>query len=219
MSLELLISPIVPTLSPTDTGFRALALMEENNLSQLPMVGEDHYMALVQENDVLDWKEPQSAISTASFVNYRPAIGAGAHPFEALRLIHDLNLSVLPVVDNEQKYLGTITIDTLLKYITENSGLNNTGGIIVLEVAPRNYTLYEIARICENEDVIITNTQVHTNEQGMLEVTLKLNRTVLDAVVSSFERHNYTVKEVYGTETNNEDIVGKYNLLMNYINM
>ena len=67
--------------------------------------------------------------------------------------------------------------------------------------------------------MVITNTQVHTNEQGMLEVTLKLNRTVLDAVVSSFERHNYTVKEVYGTETNNEDIVGKYNLLMNYINM
>jgi ferric-dicitrate binding protein FerR (iron transport regulator) len=53
----------------------------------------------------------------------------------------------------------------------------------------------------------------------MLEVTLKLNRTVLTAVVASFERHSYHVISVYGEETNREDITGKYNLLMNYINM
>ena len=133
--------------------------------------------------------------------------------------MHQMNLSILPVVDNEQKYLGAITKDSLLKYIAERSGLDTPGGIIVLEIAPRNYTLYEIARICENEDVMIVNTQVYTNENGLMEVTLKLNRTVLDAVVSSFERHKYIVKQVYGSENNNEDIESKYNLLMNYINM
>jgi acetoin utilization protein AcuB len=97
--------------------------------------------------------------------------------------------------------------------------LNNPGGIIVLEIAPRNYTLYEIARICENEDVIILNLQVHTNADSTLQVTLKLNRTALDAVVSSFERHNYHVTEVYGEEVRKEDIEEKYHLLMNYINM
>jgi acetoin utilization protein AcuB len=60
---------------------------------------------------------------------------------------------------------------------------------------------------------------VHTNEQGKLEITLKLNRTSLEPVVSSFERHDYHVKEVYGEIANNEDIEDKYNLLMNYINM
>ncbi len=126
---------------------------------------------------------------------------------------------MLPVTDEEHKYIGAVTRDDLLKYIAENSGIDNPGGILVLEIAPRNYTLYEIARICENEDVTILNLQVHTNEQGQLEITLKLNRTVLDAVVSSFERHNYHVKEVYGEDSNDEDIEGKYNLLMNYINM
>jgi hypothetical protein len=48
---------------------------------------------------------------------------------------------------------------------------------------------------------------------------MKLNRTVLDAVVASFERHNYHAVEVFGRETNKEDILSKYNLLMNYINM
>jgi CBS domain-containing protein len=204
---------------PTDSGNRALALMDENKLSQLPLVKDDNYIAIVKENDILDWTNPDAELSTAEFIHYKPAIHANAHPFEALRILNQTELSVLPVVNQEDKYAGCVTRDTLLKYLAENSGLDNPGGIIVLEVAPRNYTMYEIARICENEDVIVLNSQVHTNEQGMLEVTLKLNRTGLEAVVSSFERHKYVVREVYGEEANKEDITSKYNLLMNYINM
>jgi len=219
MSIEQLISPAVPTLVPDDTGNHALAIMEENSLPQLPLVSEDTYLALVLESDLLDWNQPGDPLEQAAFLNYKPAIMASAHPFEALRLAHQMNLSVLPVVDKEHKYIGAVTKDDLLKYITENSGIDAPGGIIVLEVAPRNYTLYEIARICENEDVTIMNAQVHANELGMLEVTLKLNRTTIDAVVASFERYNYHVKEVYGDEHSEDDITGKYNLLMNYINM
>jgi len=219
MSVAQLISSEVPVLLPSDTGYIALASMEENHFPQLPLVTDDQYTALIQESDLLDWKEPQEALSKSHFLNYKPVIQSFSHPFDALRLMHQMNLSILPVVDNEQKYLGAITKDSLLKYIAERSGLDTPGGIIVLEIAPRNYTLYEIARICENEDAMIVNTQVYTNENGLMEVTLKLNRTVLDAVVSSFERHKYIVKQVYGSENNNEDIESKYNLLMNYINM
>ena len=219
MNTEQLISPAVPTLLPEDSGSHALDQMEKSGFSELPVISEENYVALIQENDLLDWDTPDASLSTAGFLNYKPAIAASSHPFEALRILHQLNLDILPVIDHEQKYVGSVTKSTLLKYITENSGIDNPGGIIVLEIAPRNYTLYEIARICENEDVIILNMQVHTNELGMLEVTIKLNRTVLAAVVSSFERHNYHVKEVYGEDNKDDDISGKYNLLMNYINM
>jgi CBS domain-containing protein len=219
MNIERLISSTVPVLSPEDTGDRALALMDENKYIQLPVVSEDNYIALVQESDILDWEKPGDTLRSAGFLKYRPAILAASHPFEAIRLMNQMKLSVLPVVDGEHKYIGSVTKDTLMDYIAVNSGIDAPGGIIILEVAPRDYTLYEIARICENEDVVIMNTQVHPNEQGKLEVTLKLNRTALDAVVASLERHKYHVIEVYGEDVNNEDIESKYNLLMNYINM
>ncbi len=218
MNIDRLISP-VPTLLPEDSGSKALDIMEENNLTELPIVSEDNYIALVHESELLDWKNPGTPLNTSEFLHYKPAIFASSHPFEALRLAHQQNLSVLPVIDNTQKYIGCVTKEGLLKYITENSGIDTPGGIIVLEILPRNYSLYEIARICENEDVVIQNLGVHTNEHGMLEVTMKLNRSSLDAIVSSFERHNYHVKEVFGDNVSQDDIAGKYNLLMNYINM
>src|SRR5579885_3352336 len=138
MIIEQLISPIVPTLVATDTCSRALFLMEENNLTHLPLVTEEQYIALVEESDLLDWETPEAQLNTADFLDYKPAVFATAHPYDALRIAHQYNLSVVPVVDNTNRYLGAITRDDLLKYIAENSGLENPGAIIVLELEPRD---------------------------------------------------------------------------------
>lgn len=210
----------MPTLLPTDTGNRALNIMEEAHLTQLPLVKENQYIGLVQETDVLDWDTPERALDGADFLDYKPAVFAGGHPFEAMRIASQQNLSIVPVVDNENKYIGSITREDLLKYITENSGMDNPGGILVLQMEQRNYSLSEIARICESEEVLIMSTQVSNNvKTGLLEVTLKTNRTNLEAVVSSFERHEYDVKEVFGAQVGQEELMSRYNLLMNYINM
>jgi hypothetical protein len=220
MLIEQLISPIVPTLILTDTGDRALSLMDENNLEQLPLIAEEKYIALVRENDLMDWDKQESALQGADFLSYRPAVLGTGHPYEAIRLAHQHNLSIVPVIDNENTYIGAVTRSDLLRYITEKSGLDNPGGIIVLEVEPRNYSLYDIARICESEEVLLISTQIFSNKiTGKLEVTLKTNRTSLSAVVSALERRNYKVLEVFGDNTDNASMTDRYNLLMNYINM
>ncbi len=220
MVVEQLISPIVPTLIPTDTGDRALTLMDETNLNQLPLVANDKYMALVQENDLLDWENPDNSLQTADFLSYRPAVLSTGHPYEALRIAHQQNLHIVPVVDLENTYVGSITRDELLRYITEKSGLDNPGGIIVLEIDPRNYSLYEIARICESEEVLLISTQIFSNKlTGKLEVTLKTNRNSLGGVVDALERHNYKVKEVFGDRTDKDSLQDRFDNLMNYLNM
>ena len=220
MNIEQLLSPDVPVLKPTDTGEHALDIMDENYLTQLPLVSSDDvYVALVQDEDLLNWEAPESPLSKADFISFKPIINASSHPYEALKILHQMNLSVLPVVDNELKYLGSITKETLLNFFAENSGLEASGGVIVLELLPRNYSLYEIAKICENEEVIITNIQMRTSPNGLLEITLKLNRSILDAVAASFERHKYIVKEIYGIKTDKDDLTDNFNSLMNYLNM
>jgi CBS domain-containing protein len=220
MLIEQLISPIIPTLILTDTGDKALSLMDENNLEQLPLLADDKYVALVRENDLMDWDKQESALHGADFLSYRPAVLATGHPYEAIRLAHQQNLSIVPVIDTENTYIGAVTRSDLLRYITEKSGLDNPGGIIVLEIEPRNYSLYDIARVCESEEVLLISTQIFSNKiTGKLEVTLKTNRTSLSAIVSALERRNYKVLEVFGDNTDNASMTDRYNLLMNYINM
>ncbi len=218
-TIQELISP-VPTLLPSDTGNHALNLMDEAHLTQIPLVVDNKYLALVRETDMLDWPTPDNPLGIADFLNYRPAVLATGHPYDALRVAHSQNLAVVPVVDGGSQYLGAITRTDLLNYLTENTGLDNPGGILVLEVEPRDYSLWEIARICESEEVMILSSQVHSDPaSGKLDVTLKTNRTNLGGVVQSFERHNYVVKSVFGDTSDEGDLMNRYNNLMTYLNI
>ncbi|GAA4466724.1 hypothetical protein GCM10023093_21260 [Nemorincola caseinilytica] len=219
MSIERSVSLSTPTLSPADTIGKALQMMDEHKMAALPIVSDEEYIALVTEDHLLEAADDSVALDDPGMLQFRPAISSLSHPFDALRIMYEAKLSVLPVINTENKYMGSITKDTLIDHFATQTGISSPGGILVLEVSPRNYSMYEIARICENEDVAILGMQLHTGQEGMLEVTLKLNRTVLDAVVASFSRHNYHVTEVYGRESDKEDMLEKYNLLMNYINM
>ncbi|MEO6831892.1 MAG: CBS domain-containing protein, partial [Chitinophagaceae bacterium] len=129
MLTEQLISLAIPTLLPTDSGNRALLLMEESHLSQLPMVQNDEYLGLIQETALLDWDTPERALSSADFANYKPAVSGTGHPFDALKLANEQHLNIVPVLDSGLKYLGAITRDELLRYVSENAGIDTPGGI------------------------------------------------------------------------------------------
>ena len=219
--LEQLIAPSVPTLQRSDTGNDALQLMDDVHLSEIPLVEDGKYLALVREQDVLEWNMPFEPLREADELEaYRPAISLRSHPYEVLRVLHSQNLAVIPVVDSEDHYRGAITRADLLDYLVETSGIDNPGALLVLEMDPRNYSLSRIASICEQEEITVLSSQVYTNpDTQLLEVTLKTNRTSLGGLVQSFERHNYTVKEVHGDHSEADDLTDRYDNLMAYLNV
>jgi len=219
MIVRQLIDHSLSPLTPNDTGNHAIMLMEEHHLKQLPLVEDGKYLSLIKEEALLEWLSPDLPLLEGGFLQYQPALAADAHPFEALRLMNSQQLTTLPIVDHENNYLGVLTQQQLIQYCAEKSGINNLGGIIVVEVAPRDYNLAEITRICENEEVSILTMFVNTVVDGRIEITLKTNRANITALSNAFERYGIQVKEVYTELQDHDDIKDRYNLLMNYINM
>lgn len=220
MLAQELISSVIPVLHPMDTGAKALRLMNEYHLSQLPMVMENKYVGLLEEDDVIDWEDPDMLLQQATGELFKPAILEGAHFYEALKLFHDFKLSALPVVNRDNEYLGVITKDNLLAVLAMYNGVKEPGGLVVLEVGPRDYSLAEIARIAESNDVTLLSVNTITNPAtGKLEVLLKTNRQDLQGLVATFERFNYVIKYTFSEELE-EDLVKKnYELLMTYLSM
>ena len=89
-----------------------------------------------------------------------------------------------------------------------------------MEMDPRDYSLAQIARICENEQVMVLGVYTLTNPAtSKLEVSIKTNSMDLAAVVQALERFEYTVMNTYGDRKIENDIMDRYKLLMNYLNM
>lgn len=215
-----LISNNLPTLSLEDSGEKAMHLMNEYRVFHLPLVQKDNYIALISEDDLLDWDTPEEPLSLAPFLSFRPAISELAHPFESMKIVKEFNLSLLPVLNDQNHYVGLITTEDLFNFLCDNNTIKEHGAIIVLEMLQRNYTLTEIARICESNDITILGCFIKTIDQSGLQwVTLKVNKSEVSALIATFERYNYHVVEVYASENHNENLAENYNQLMHYLNV
>ena len=70
----------------------------------------------------------------------------------------------------------------------------NESSLIILDVALKDYTLTEIAKLVEDNNARITRLEVIPNNDGLsLLVSLKVDVSDLSPILRSFERFNYNV--------------------------
>jgi len=195
--------------------------MNEYHLTQLPLVLENKYLAMVEEDDILDLEDPETLLENMEYNGPRHAIQENAHFYEALKVFYDQKMCALPVISKENEYLGILTKDNLLAVLAQYNGVKEPGGILSLEIEPRDYSLSEIARIAESNDVTLLSVNTITNPAtGRLEVLLKTNRQELQSLVATFERFKYYVVKYTITAEDEEDTLKKnYDLFMNYISI
>lgn len=223
MNVVELINDFVPTLHKSDRAATALIWMDEFKVRHLPVVDHHNhtYLGLISEAELLSIEDDEKIISKIFNTLPGHCINQNDHFFNALNFMTTLNLTVLPVVDDDKKYLGLITGEGLLKQIAETMSVSNPGGIIILNINQNDYSLAEIVRIVEANDTKILSTSVKTipNSANMI-VTLKLNRINIEPVIQTFYRFQYDIRAYYGENEKDEELIReRYNSLMTYLNL
>ena len=78
----------------------------------------------------------------------------------------------------------------------------------------------QIARIVEENDTKILSLFINSDpDSTKIELTLKVNREDIRAIIASFVRYNITVKATFQQSEFSEDLRNRFDLFMNYINM
>jgi acetoin utilization protein AcuB len=214
-----LISSTIPTLNLDDQVAQALELMSEFHVSQLPVVADDKYLGLVFEDDLMNVDE-NAALKTIDARFSKVAVNANTHFIESVQTVNDYNLSIVPVIDKENEFIGVIPGDTLLRELGKITGASIPGGVIVLEMEQRSFSFSELSKLVETNDAQITqlNTYWDSNSSAFL-VTLKINKFEISDIVATFQRYDYTVKYYFGEELYINELKSNYDHLMNYLNI
>ncbi|MBE2246920.1 MAG: CBS domain-containing protein [Candidatus Competibacteraceae bacterium] len=219
MIAEELISNEIPPLKTSDSGLKALTWMEEFRVSHLPIVNHQDLLGLISEEDIFNLNSPEDALGNHRLSLYRPYVKSHQHLYEVIKMVSELNLSVVPVLDANEKYLGLVTMPDLIKALSNMAAIKDTGAIVVLELNERDYNLSQIAHIVESNDCRILSVYLYTiPDSTKLDVVLKLNRTDLRGVLAAFNRYNYTVKASYMETGFDDDMKDRFDLFMNFLN-
>ena len=215
-----LINNNIPRLQLQDTVGKALQLIADFKVTHLPVVSEEKFLGLISEEDLLDSEDDKRSIELMHdhFINV--SVRDNAHFLNAVNVSIQFETNVIPVINEDQFYMGVITSTDLLRTLGNFAGANEIGGIIVLEMERTQFAISEISRIVESHDCTIfhMNTTVHI-DTGLLTVTIHLNKREVSAIVATFERYDFDIIYFYGNEKFENDIHSNYRHLMNYLDI
>ncbi|MDY0097625.1 MAG: CBS domain-containing protein [Bacteroidales bacterium] len=216
-----LISEVIPPLRTSDSGQTALNWMEIFRISHLPIVNNFDFLGLISDSNIFDMNQPEEPIGNHSLTLIKPFVTVDQHLFEVIGLASRLKLTVVPVLDKKNHYKGVITTNDLIRNIAGISSMDQPGGIIVIEVIDRDYSLSQIAQIVESNNVRILSMYITSPpESTRLEVTIKVNTYDLTSVIRTFERYNYEVKTwVTSDDSMDRFYSERFDLLMKYLNI
>lgn len=202
MLAEKLISESLPVVTPADTGQQALTLMELYRVSQLPVVKEREYLGLISDRLIDDLNLAGEKIEQHTLQLHTPHVHAHQHLFEVAAVMYKLNLDVIAVVDEEHNYLGAITLVGVSARLAQLLSVTEPGGVIILRTTWNNYSASQISQIIEGNDTRILGLFVNRTENSdSIEITMKLNKVELSAVIQTFTRYDYEIAAVYSDES------------------
>lgn len=194
--------------------------MESVRVSHLPLLKGSEYIGLISDKDVYDRNLEQGELGAQNIPLARPYIKANQHIYEVARLMLDLRLSLIPVLEMNNEYAGSITIHDLSLQLIDLVTVNDPGAVIVLALHPNDYSLSQIAQIVESNNAKILSLYTKSPENSIeMDVTLKVNLSDISSIIQTFVRYDYNIKAVYMDASLIHDMYSeRYELFMKYMN-
>lgn len=215
-----LISDAIPPVKTSDTIQKVLDRMVEFRLNHLPIVNDVQFLGLIAEDDMIEAMDYNTPIGALSLSLLNPYVLESQHIYDAIRVFYEQKVSVVPVLDHKMDYLGLISINSITEHLATITSVSSPGGIIVLEIGNKDNSLAHISQIVESENAQILSS--YTNQiadSTKIEITIKVNKTDISAIVSSFLRYDYVILATYNFSDRNNAVSDRFDSLMNYLSI
>jgi signal-transduction protein with cAMP-binding, CBS, and nucleotidyltransferase domain len=210
-------SSSLPWLQSSDTVAEALQMMQDHHCGHLPVVEAGIYMGLVAEEDLLEHASVDTLQSILPLLA-APAITGEHHFLQALTLATEQQIEVVPVLGEEKDLVALLTLSSLLQELARFLGLQEGGGLLVLEKESNQYSFSEISKLVETNDAQITQLNtVNDLQTGVIQITLRINKPEISDIVATFQRYDYTVRFYAGEEQYTNQLRSNYDHLMHYL--
>jgi acetoin utilization protein AcuB len=215
-----LVADVIPPVSTMDTIQKVVDRMTEFRIRHLPIVNEEQFIGLIAEDDLIEQTDYQAPVSVLTLSLTNPYVREEQHIYDVIRIFHERQLTVVPVLNDKGKYLGLISINSLTEYFAELTSVSQPGGIIVLEINNKNNSLAHMAQIVESDNAQILSSYIRSfPDSTRMEVTLKVNKQDISAILSTFLRYEYTIKATFNHSGDVDNSRERYDSLMNYLNL
>jgi CBS domain containing-hemolysin-like protein len=165
---------------------------EESTFSHFPVVEEEIYIGCIALDDV------ETFDSNKKVIDYRYTLGRFFARttmvwLDVLEVFAKNNTNLVPVLDEDNKYIGYYEIGDIMKFFNETPFLFEPGIIIVVKKRVVDYSTSQIAQIVESNNGRLLGLLVSASDVETIEVTLKINIGPINEIIQTFRRYDYEI--------------------------
>lgn len=222
MIAEELINQKIPPLKLSDPADKALRWMDEFRVNQLPVVKGREYLGLVTEKDILESAgEKDMTLAQIPFGFADSFVIHYQHFYNVMEVAIRSKIQVVPVLDEYRDFLGVITVNDTITAFGQMSALQGQGGILVLCMPERDYSLSEISRHVESNNAKILSAYVSPDEMDPhnIKLTLKINTTDLRHIIATLERFQYRITAQFQEAGEVKSDQDRLDMLLKYLDL
>ena len=217
MIIDIIKKDICP-LHIEDEGINSLAIMDEYKTHQLPVVnGHNELLGLINENIIMNMEDLKNSLQFVRHEIHKIFIVFDSHIFEAIKILAENQLSILPVVDKEHKYIGHLRSIDIIRRIGETSNNYSHTFIIVISAKPKNYLLSEISRLIEENSGTILTLWKEFKEQKT-NIHLLITCTNSEKIIQVLERYDYDISNIFINKSNFDSLDDRFESFIKYLN-
>lgn len=212
---------IINDIKPFDTSVEVKevqSIFNQLTYTHVPVGKGDEYLGCMAETDMycLEGTKP---LSDFLYILESFYVRETTNWLDILEAFAINNCNIMPVLNNENKYLGYYELSDIMNLFNDTPFLNEAGGIIVVEKGIHDYSFSEICQIIESNDARVLGVFVSKIENDLLQATIKIGHTGMNAIVQTFRRYNYNVVSNHEEDKFLDDLKERSNYLDKYLNM
>lgn len=206
----MLIKPIIlpasklTTLSTKDTAQKAIQIIEENGFLSLPVVEGKKFLGFLSKQFIYDefFKSGETDYNkffqktVAEFITTPLEAVKDSTPVEeAAEMFFESKIRFLPVVDNNNNFIGILTQKALFDIIIKVFGLHDAK--LVILTSDFSGMIAKISEIIYKHGANITNiVQMDTGLMEVKEISIRVESNNLDKLVEKLKNNGIKVREV-----------------------
>jgi hypothetical protein len=188
---DLIINDVTP-LSIKDDVRRAQSIFSQMTYSHIPVMDEELYVGCMAETDAHCF-EPDQSLADIRYSLESFHVDVNLHWLEVLKSFAQKHANIMPVLDEDKKYVGYYELNDIMEHFIEAPFLYESGNVIVVSKGSTDYSFSEITQIVESNDAKVYGCFISAHRDHLTEITIKISGTNLNAVLQTFRRYSYEI--------------------------
>ena len=138
---------------------------------------------------------------------------------ELLLIFSTNNTNIVPVVDENNNYLGYYDLCDVLDVFTSSPFFADESTSLIVKKLERDFSMSEIAQIVESNGAQLLGSFISRRENEFIEISLNIKAMDVNEVMHTFRRYNYSVLSAIDNDEYLQDLKSRSDYLKKYLEL